>query len=234
MVSGRFLIHLHVSGKNRCCIYKQVPFPISWISAFLSATKRTTHTVKICPWAKFSNIVRCILIFLFSKHRTLCEEQLWQRCFTQCQVLLQNLPGFLSGELSTRCCLPGMWLPPRKVSPFPSAIPVSFRWGGPWHLRSFSSGRPLTVQHFELSSVLRFSSLFQKTPYKQSILDYWRALLPRKALLHKYLMLRKNTSFISAQKELLQTHFITYFLICLGESFSYYGVQVNIRAASVV
>lgn len=47
-------------------------------------------------------------------------------------------------------------------------------------------------------------------------------------------MLRKNASFIRAQKEELQRHFIMYFLICLDESPSYYGVQVNIRAGSVV
>lgn len=47
-------------------------------------------------------------------------------------------------------------------------------------------------------------------------------------------MLRKNASLIRAQKEQLQTHFIIYFLICLDESSSYYAVQVNIKAGSVV
>lgn len=47
-------------------------------------------------------------------------------------------------------------------------------------------------------------------------------------------MLRKDASFIRAQKEQLQKHFIMCFLICPDESPSYYGVQVNIRAGSVV
>lgn len=219
-------------GINDCYIYKEVPFSISWISAFISAINKTTHTV--CPRAVFQlffspNIVRGILIFLFNKSKTLCEKWLWQSASPGGQVLLQNLPGFLSGELSRHCCLPGTQLPTWKDSPFPYAIPGNFRWGGLQHFRLFPSGSLLAVQHFELTSVLRFSSLLPKNPYYQSILDYWkpvlwRSVLPQKALLHKYLMLRKNAPFIRAQKEELQRHFIMYFLICLDESLSYYGV----------
>lgn len=92
MISGRFLTHLHVSGINHCYIYKQVSFSIAWISFYCrySSCNKQNHAYckGLCTRKKFPTIfffliiVRCILIFLFNKSKTLCGERLWQRCFT--------------------------------------------------------------------------------------------------------------------------------------------------------
>lgn len=143
MISGRFLINSHVSGINCCCIYKQVSFSISWTSAFLSAVKKTTHAANICPQAKlskrfffFPNTVGCILIFLFDKSETLCEEWLWQRCLTPWAGTAPNLPGSLTGELCSPCSLPGTLCQQERFS-FSIFLTWPFRWGGQGHFRLF-------------------------------------------------------------------------------------------------
>lgn len=97
------------------------------------------------------------------KSEILCEGWLWQRCLT-----------WWAGAAPKPAWLPLRWaLQPLlstwdtwKGSPSTYAIPGSSRWGGLWHCRLFPSGTLWPVQSLELSSVLRFSSLLQKTPYK--------------------------------------------------------------------
>lgn len=157
MISGRFLVHLRISGLNLCCIYKHVSLSISCI---FSAVKKENHTyckAKFSNFFFFPNIVRCISVFLFNKSETLCGKWLWQMFFSQWAGTAPK-PAWLPH----RWALPGTLLPTWEDSPFPYAIPTSLRWGGLGHFRLFPSGSPLPAQRFELSSVLRFSSLLQK------------------------------------------------------------------------
>lgn len=154
------------------------------------------------------------------------------------QVSLWSLPSFLSVELSSYCGSACDMAAKRKFSPFPSPIPGNFRWRGvsvsvaaASKTKLFPSDRPQSWgSHIYLKNPQTYKwnifKLLKGTALEICIATkgLYYSKIQYKERLHLSLVLKRNNS----------KRFIVYLLVCLDESPSYYIIQGNIVAGSVV